>query len=39
MIAKWLMGEQFVITTPLAKRVPLSMLALKRNNLELVNFA
>jgi hypothetical protein len=38
MIAKWPMGELFVITTPLAKRVPLSMLALKRSNPELVNF-
>jgi hypothetical protein len=33
------MGELFVITTPLAKRVPLSMLALKRSNQELESFA
>jgi hypothetical protein len=38
MIAKWLMGEQFVTTTPQAKRVPLSMLAPKRSSQELVNF-
>jgi hypothetical protein len=38
MIAKWPMGELFDITTPLAKREPLSMLAHKRSNPELVNF-
>jgi hypothetical protein len=39
MIAKWLMGEPFVTTTPLAKRASLRILALKRNNLELVSSA
>jgi hypothetical protein len=39
MIAKWPMDERFVITTPLAKREPHSMLAPKRSNQELVSFA
>jgi hypothetical protein len=34
MIAKWLMGELFVITTPPAKHAQLWMLAPKRNSLE-----
>jgi hypothetical protein len=38
MIAKWPMGEQFVTTTPPAKRAMLRILALKKNSQELVNF-
>jgi hypothetical protein len=38
MIAKWPMGELFVITTPQAKRVPLKMHALKSCSQELENF-
>jgi hypothetical protein len=38
MIAKWLMGERFVITTPLAKRATLKMHAPRRNSLALVSF-
>jgi hypothetical protein len=38
MIAKWPMGELFVITTPQAKRVQLRILARKKNSLESENF-
>jgi hypothetical protein len=38
MIAKWPMGEQFVTTTPRAKRVPLRILVLKRRSQKSVNF-
>jgi hypothetical protein len=39
MIAIWPMVEQFVTTTPLAKREMLKMPGLKKSNQELVNFA
>jgi hypothetical protein len=39
MIATWLMVEQFVTTTPLAKREMLKMPGRGKNNQELVNFA
>jgi hypothetical protein len=39
MIAKWLMGELFVITTPPAKRATLKILAHKRNSPKLVSSA
>jgi hypothetical protein len=38
MIAKWLTDERFVTTTPLAKRVQLRILALKKNSRESENF-
>jgi hypothetical protein len=38
MIARWPMGERFVITTPPVKRVQRKILAPKRSSQELENF-